>query len=139
MVKVIEIDGKQLTFKSSAAIPRIYRLKFKRDIFVDLSKIKKAVDAQKKLAKEKSEDSGNEDAVENEEVLESSLPVETLEMFENIAFLMNRHGDPSQPNNIDDWLDQFQMFDIYKVLPEILDLWGEENLTSSSLKKNNAI
>lgn len=139
MVKVIEIDGKQLTFKSSAAIPRIYRLKFKRDIFVDLSKIKKAVDAQKKLSKEKSEDSGNEDAVENEEVLETSLPVETLEMFENIAFLMNRHGDPSQPNNIDDWLDQFQMFDIYKVLPEILDLWGEENLTSSSLKKNNAI
>lgn len=139
MVKVIEIDGKKLTFKSSAAIPRIYRLKFKRDIFVDLNKIKKAVDAQRKLAKEKAEDSGNEDAVENEEVLESSLPPETLDMFENIAFLMNRHGDPSQPNNIDDWLDQFEMFDIYKVLPEILDLWGEENLTSSSLKKNNAI
>ncbi len=26
-----EIDGKQVSFKASAAIPRIYRMKFQRD------------------------------------------------------------------------------------------------------------
>ena len=28
MIKQIEIDGKQVSFKASAAIPRIYRMKF---------------------------------------------------------------------------------------------------------------
>ena len=32
MVKNIEIDGKQVPFRASAAIPRIYRIKFQRDI-----------------------------------------------------------------------------------------------------------
>ena len=31
--KEIEIDGKMVAFKASAAIPRIYRLKFQRDIY----------------------------------------------------------------------------------------------------------
>lgn len=37
MMKKIEIDGKAVTFKASAAIPRIYRIKFQRDIYKDLS------------------------------------------------------------------------------------------------------
>ena len=35
--RTIEIDGQQVTFKASAAIPRIYRLKFHRDIYKDLA------------------------------------------------------------------------------------------------------
>ena len=31
--KDIEIDGQMVAFKASAAIPRIYRLKFQRDIY----------------------------------------------------------------------------------------------------------
>ena len=37
MIQKIEIDGKQVPFKASAAIPRIYRIKFQRDIYKDLS------------------------------------------------------------------------------------------------------
>ena len=33
----IEICGKKIPFRSSATIPRLYRAKFKRDIFKDLS------------------------------------------------------------------------------------------------------
>ena len=40
--KTIEIDGKQVTFKASAAVPRIYRIKFGRDLFVDLQQIAKS-------------------------------------------------------------------------------------------------
>lgn len=32
MKQYIEIDGKQVAFKASAAIPRIYRMKFHRDM-----------------------------------------------------------------------------------------------------------
>jgi hypothetical protein len=41
MTKVIEIDGKQVAFKASAAIPRIYRVRYGRDIFKDLIKLDK--------------------------------------------------------------------------------------------------
>ena len=37
IVKKVEIDGKRVPFKASAAIPRIYRLKFQRDIYKVLS------------------------------------------------------------------------------------------------------
>ena len=32
VTKKIEIDGKEVTFKASAAVPRLYRIKFGRDI-----------------------------------------------------------------------------------------------------------
>lgn len=37
LINNLEIDGKQVPFKASAAIPRIYRIKFGRDIYKDLS------------------------------------------------------------------------------------------------------
>ena len=37
--KEIEISGKKVAFRSSATIPRLYRAKFKRDIFKDLMKL----------------------------------------------------------------------------------------------------
>ena len=43
MIQKIEIDGKQMPFKASAAIPRIYRIKFHRDIYKDLDALGKAV------------------------------------------------------------------------------------------------
>ena len=43
LTKTIEIDGKQVPFKASAAIPRIYRIKFHRDVYKDLAALEKAV------------------------------------------------------------------------------------------------
>ena len=43
MTKTIEIDGRQVSFRASAAIPRIYRMKFHRDIYKDLAALEKAV------------------------------------------------------------------------------------------------
>ena len=36
MKKNITIDGQEVAFKASAAIPRIYRMRFHRDIYKDL-------------------------------------------------------------------------------------------------------
>lgn len=122
MRKTLTISGIECNFKSSAAIPRMYRLKFGRDVFVDLQKLKKQVEINEKLKEETGEDS-------------SSLPIDSLEIFENIAFLMHKHGDPTQPSEIDEWMEQFETFSIYKVLPEILEMWGLENKQMSVSKK----
>ena len=116
--KTINISGKDVTFRSSATVPRLYRIKFKRDIFKDLSKLEKAYSKKAK----------------NDEDIE----IDDLEIFENVAYIMAYHADPTIPKTIDEWLDQFEMFSIYQVLPEILELWGTNMLTDVSAKKGLA-
>lgn len=58
-------------------------------------------------------DSGNSEDV-------SSLDLFSLEMFENIAYVMAKHADPSIPDNPEDWLDEFNTFSIYQVLPKLI-------------------
>ena len=118
VTKKIEIDGKEVTFKASAAVPRLYRIKFKRDIFKDLSRLESS------YSKKKNED--------------GSFAIEDLEIFENVAYIMAYHADHSIPDNIDDWLDQFEMFSIYEILPEILELWGSNLVTDVASKKNSS-
>ena len=61
-----------------------------------------------------------------------------LEIFENVAYIMAYHADPTIPKTIDEWLDQFEMFSIYQILPEILELWGSNMLTDIDSKKELA-
>ncbi len=41
--KNITIDGIEVPFKASAAVPRLYRLKFRRDIYKDFAALKTEV------------------------------------------------------------------------------------------------
>ena len=116
MTTKIMIDGKEVPFKASAAIPRIYRIKFHRDIYKDLDTLSKAVG------------DGNEE--------NSRLDMFSLEMFENIAYIMAKHADPSIPDTPEEWLDEFSTFSIYQVLPEIIKLWGLNVETQVESKKN---
>ena len=118
IIKKIEIDGQQVAFKASAAIPRIYRLKFQRDIYKDLRVLEKSVGGQKEE--------------------ESNLDLFSLEMFENIAFIMAKHADPSIPDTPEEWLDGFNTFSIYQVLPKLIELWGLNVKTDVEAKKNFA-
>ena len=116
MIKQIEIDGKQVSFKASAAIPRIYRMKFQRDIYKDLKALEKSIG-------DNSEEGSN-------------LDMFSLEMFENIAFVMAKHADASIPNTPEEWLDGFNTFSIYQVLPQLSELWGLNVQTDVEAKKN---
>ena len=40
--KMITVSGKEVKFRSSATVPRLYRIKFGRDIFKDLAKLEKS-------------------------------------------------------------------------------------------------
>lgn len=132
MKKDITIDGKIYHFKSSAAMPRLYRMKFNRDIFVDMDRLQKNLKEQEKR-EEAERKKAEAEGIEYEET--SSIPPESLIMFEDIAYLMNKHGDPSQPDDVNEWLDQFETFSIYAMLPQILELWNADNVTTSIPKK----
>ena len=43
MEKTIEIDGRPVTFRATAAIPRLYRLRFHRDIMQDMAFMRKEI------------------------------------------------------------------------------------------------
>ena len=115
--KTLTICGQDVTFRSSASVPRKYRIKFGRDIFKDINRLEKSY-----------KDKGGEDA--------SSMEIEDLEIFENVAYIMALHADPTIPKTIDEWLEQFDMFSIYEILPEILELWGTNFITDLEAKKN---
>ena len=119
ITKKIRIDERDVVFKASAAIPRIYRLKFQRDIYKDLSDLQKAVDSSR--------------------AEESNLDLFSLELFENIAYIMAKHADPTTvPDSPEEWLDEFSTFSIYQVLPEIIELWGLNVRADVESKKNFA-
>ena len=110
MEKTIVIDGREVRLRASAAIPRLYRIKFRRDILQDMQTIKKAV-----------ETSVQENAQEGGQM--SSIPLEALELFENVSYLMAKHADPAVPSTVEEWLDGFETFSIYTVFPAIEELW----------------
>lgn len=118
MKQYIEIDGKQVAFKASAAIPRIYRMKFHRDIYKDLKALEGSIGTN-------SEESSN-------------LDLFSLEMFENIAYVMAKHADKTIPDTPEEWLDEFNTFSIYQVLPKLIELWGLNVQTDIESKKNFA-
>lgn len=123
MEKLIEIDGKQVPFKATARTPVLYRSLFGKDIFKDLVKLTNHM----KKASEKKNASDDE----------SVIDVDMLEVFLNIAYVMAKQADKSIPASIDDWLDQFSVFSIYTILPDLLELWNL-NMTQISEAKKNA-
>ena len=114
--KIVKIDEVEVPFKASAAIPRLYRLKFGRDIYRDFASL------QKNVRKNDEENSG--------------FDIESLEVFENIAYIMAKHADSSVPNDPDEWLEQFNTFSIYEILPQLIELWGLNTATQIESKKN---
>ena len=120
--KDIVIDGITVPFKASAAVPRLYRLKFHRDIYKDFASLQT-----------------NVNEAEEEDTEASGLDIESLEVFENNAYVMAKHASPETgPDNPDHFLEQFNTFSIYEILPQLIELWGLNTATQVESKKNIA-
>jgi len=119
VTRKIMIDGKEVAFRASAATPRLYRQKFQRDIirdFADLrSKYKKISEARTSAT----------EAVTPED----QFSIVDLVVFENLAYIMAWQADRSISESVDDWLDQFDTFSVYEILPELLSIWAQNNKT----------
>lgn len=122
MLKTITVKGAdgadiQVPMRADASVPRLYRIKFRRDIFKDLGALGTKLDKAK---------------TEGEQ-----LSAMDLEMFENVAYILAKHADKTVPESPDEWLEKFSMFSITEILPEILELWGLNTETMSTAKKKN--
>ena len=96
MEKTIKIDGKDVKFKATAATPRLYRLKFKRDLIKDLAELSKVVGKK-------------------------NFNIPDLELFENVSYIMAKQADSQVPDDINEWLDDFSTFAMSEILPEIME------------------
>lgn len=114
MKKVININGKDYTFKASGLTPILYADKFNGDMIVDMDRLTKEYGAGE------------------------SLPPNMLSLFAKMAYIMNKQGDPAVSDDFYEWLDALEIFDIYEVLPQILELWNMNQSTKSTQKKRNA-
>lgn len=111
----ITVDGKEVTLRASAAVPRLYRIKFRRDIILDMQAVARAMEDKDKTGQD--------------------LPMEALELFENMAYIMAKHGDQDAvPDSPDEWLDEFPTFSIYKIFPVLQALW-EGNMEALDVAK----
>ncbi len=111
MERTVTIDGREVRFRASASVPRLYRIKYRRDLITDMAAIHKQLQAQKA-------ETGAEPQL-------STLPVETLELFEDVAHIMAKHADPEGvPSSVDEWLEGFDTFSIYAIFPVIMEMWA---------------
>mgnify|MGYP001183585474 CR=1 FL=1 len=108
MEKTIVIDGKQVRFKSTGAIPMRYKAQFGRDFYSDLVSIVGKVDMKK---------------ASNEGIDASDIDISKInfEIFFNIAWTFAKTADPSIPAPLE-WLDTFEEFPIFEILPELNDM-----------------
>ena len=117
MEATVKIDGKDVRFKATAAVPLLYRRKFGRDLIRDIQKVAEALKGK--------EANGN------------NIPPHALTMFECVAYIMARHADPAmQADSPEEWLEGFSTMSIYAVFPVIEALWtGNMERLEESKKK----
>lgn len=117
MERTLTIDGRPVVFRATAAVPRLYRMEYGRDIMQDMKAI--------------------QDDIVKASRGEKNIPAKTLEVFENIAYLMAKHARPDQVTaaSAEEWLDGFDTFSIYQVFPAIIQLWQFNLKTTSTPKK----
>ena len=125
MDRTIKIDGKDVKFRATALTPRLYRRVLLRDMIRDMNKLRKAYNKAASVDKNATE----------EEKQEAQLSAIDLEIFENAAYIMARHATPDIAPTPDEWLDGFNMFSIYEILPQLLELWALNEAQTSTPKK----
>lgn len=122
MEATVKIDGKDVRFKATAAVPLLYRRKFNRDLLRDLRDVAAALEGKKATGE--------------------NLPLQALTTFEQMAYIMAKHAEPDTvPDSPEEWLDGFSMMPIVAIFPVILDLWSGnmEGLEESKKKAEQLI
>lgn len=101
MEKILNIDGRQVKFKSTGAFLLRYKAQFKRDAIQDIFKLANAI---------------------NEETNEiTNIEALDLEVFYNLVWTLAKTAD----NTIDppmEWLDGFSEFPLMEIIPEVTEL-----------------
>lgn len=139
MNKVVMMGDREVGFEANALTPRLYRHKFGRDMIQDMNGLRKSF-MKAKAIKEPAEDATDEEIeAYNEAVNDARLSTMDLEIFENVAYLMNMQYEVKREGfeykSPDEWLESFDIFSIYEVFPHILELWQLNQATTATPKK----
>lgn len=111
MEKLVCIDGeKQIRLKCTAATPVKYRSRFGGDFLKDMASLA---------------------SIDSSEALSTDL----LLMFFRMTYIMAKDADPGINDDPDEWLEEFNLFDIYVVLPQLIELWTLSDKAQAELKK----
>lgn len=108
MEKLLEIDGKQINFKTTAATALHYKAQFHRDYLVDVLKLVK-------LKKLQNLDVNNLDFDELSQV--------DFNGMYNLVWALAKTADRTIPDPIS-WFDQFQEFPIMEIFYDLIELVG---------------
>jgi hypothetical protein len=101
MEKILNIDGRDVKFKSTASFLLRYKMQFQRDGLKDLLRLQGAIDLKtKKVADIESLD---------------------LEVFYNMTWTLAKVANPEIPPPLE-WLDTFSEFPLIEIIPEIIEL-----------------
>jgi hypothetical protein len=112
MKKDIVIDGKKVAFKATAYTVVLYRDKFGRDLLVDMESVNK-------------HDQSDQTYVSGDD----------LTILMDFGWTMAKQADPSIPDNVEGWFDQFNVFPIYSLSLQWRIIWGLANGTLEASKK----
>ena len=126
MIRTVTIDGKEYRMRASALTPRLYRAFFKRDMIRDMQNLLTAYNKLLTLP---------ENATEEEKTEANMVILDHLEVFENVAWLFCKEGGEPVGNSPEEWLDTIEgMFSIYEAMPAIVELWADNQTTTSTPK-----
>ena len=101
MEKTIKIDGRDVTFKSTGALPKRYKMQFQRDFFTDLISM--------------------EGAVSKKDASTNDIRKINFDVFYDIAWTLAKTADNAIPDPLT-WLDGFETFPIIEIMPELQDM-----------------
>ncbi|MCI0766062.1 hypothetical protein [Bacillus sp. TL12] len=110
MEKTIVIDGKQVRLKSTAATVKRYKAQFRRDLFADMMKLG--------VIGNISSQDGTQNPVD---ISNFDFSKVDFEVIYDLVWLYAKTANPSIPDPIT-WLDGFDEFPIYDIMPEIDDM-----------------
>lgn len=101
MEKTLNIDGKEVKFKSTGAYLLRYKAQFKRDAMQDIFKLAGALDT------------------ETGQIVD--IEALDLEVFYNLVWTLAKTANPDIPEPLE-WLDSFSEFPLLEIIPEIAEL-----------------
>lgn len=111
MRKTIIIDGKEVELKASAATLRRYKSWFNRDMLKDFGRVYRVYKEAEALADEVGD------------TVKVEVSSEMLEIIQDITYVMARQANKDVPKNVDDWLDQFDRFEVDRIGQDVIMFW----------------
>ena len=111
MIKELIIDNKVVKFKASASTSVYYREMFNADMLKQLSHLYTAYSSA------------------------GVMDSDSLETFAKIAYTMAKQADPTISLGFTEWLDEFAVFPIDVIFPELMELWQSSLTTLDEAKK----